>query len=151
MSGSLPTKGEVVPSREGVVGAVVPAVAGVVVGAVLSGVYRALPSRVGRLALVQLGSALGAIGAGAAIRSGQPRPAVVESTAAIGYAGVVHAAAHMAPAVLPLVIAGHGVWDLAQLGRPDAVPPAWWYPAFCAGVDLTLGVLLTVVGRERTR
>lgn len=116
--------------------------AGAASGLAVATVVNRLPRRVRHMAVAQLCAIFGAVEVGAALHSGDRRQAAVESVVATGYVAVALLVASHAPRRLPLVVSAHALWDAGQHRRGDAVPPATWYPAFCAALDLTAAVRL---------
>lgn len=111
-------------------------------GLALATVLNRLPRRLRLLAVAQLCAIFGAIEVGAAIHAGDRRQVAVESVVAAGYVTTALLVTARAPRRLPIVVLAHALWDASQHVRGDAVPPASWYPTFCAAFDLATAARL---------
>ena len=125
------------------------AAAGLVFGAAIGAWLRQLPDRAATVAQAQVASVYGALYVGAAIRQGDRRSIVLESATAVAYSGTALTLALRRPRALPVLLGAHALWDLRHAIDDQPATPAPWYPAFCAGVDLAIGVSARRGARER--
>lgn len=117
---------------------------GIALGAGLVLAAMRVPQRLGRLGLLL---AISAFYLAFAFMEGDMGAAMLHSAVLLLFVGLGFWAWQHSPAALALAIMAHGIFDMVLHASAGHVGPDWW-PAFCAAVDISLGLGLLLFDRK---